>query len=115
MKEKIEAILVKHDPVKLINMGAPTDEYSSEAQMIWERTTRHFSQKKIHEIIYEVFINQFGKGTTYKQDRDGNMFAIGEDIAPIEIAIRIIGKFESYEPIAREIKELLDQKNNATT
>ena len=91
MKEKIEQILVKHDPVKLIKMGAPTDEYDSEAQMIWERTTRHFSQDKIHEIIYEIFLEQF----------DGKKSIIGES--------------EKYKPIACEIKELLDYQKAQTT
>lgn len=86
MKEKIELILVKHDPVKLIKMGAPQDEYDSEAKMIWERTTRHFSQEKIHDIVYEVFLIQFAGRKS------------------------IIGEFDSYKVIAQEIKELLDQK-----
>lgn len=115
MKEKIEAILAKHDPVGLIKMGAPQDEYSSEAQMIWERTTRHFSLDKIHNIIYEVFQLQFGQGTVYRSDRNGNMIAIGDDYAPIEVVVKIIGKYESYEPIAKEIKDLLDQKGIRTT
>jgi hypothetical protein len=115
MKEKIETILVKYDPVKLIKIGAPLDEYDSEAQMICERTTRHFSLDKIHNIVYDVFYSQFGGGTVYKANRQGEMIAIGDDIAPVEVTVRIIGKFEEYLSIAQEIKELLDQEKTRTT
>ena len=83
--------------------------------MIWERTTKHFSLDKIHNIIYDVFYSQFGRGTVYKANRQGEMMAIGDDTAPPEVTVRIIGKLENYLPIALEIKELLDQKKTSAT
>lgn len=115
MKEKIEAILANHDPIKLIKMGAPQNEYSSEAQMIWERTSRHFSLDKIHNIIYDVFYRQFGTGTAYKANRKGEMIAIGEDVAPHDFVVGMIGKFEEYLSLATEIKNLLDQEKTRPT
>jgi hypothetical protein len=88
MKEKIEEILIKHDPVKLIAMEAPLDEYRQESILINECVTRHFSTESIHKIVYDIFIKQFG----------------GERFAP-----SIVGPFESYLPIATEIKNLLDE------
>lgn len=114
MKEKIEAILVKYDPVKLIKMGAPQDEYDSEAQMIYERTTRHFSLEKIHEIVYDVFVKQFTGGTKYKME-DGEMTSLGEVASSWTRAKSIIGFYEDYRCIALAIKELLDQENARRT
>jgi hypothetical protein len=88
MKAKIEQILVRHDPIGLIKMGAPQDEYDSEAQMICERTTKHFSREKIHQIIHEVFVHQFDDGKKGLKS--------------------IAGPYDNYKAIALEIKALLD-------
>jgi hypothetical protein len=114
MKEQIEAILVRHDPVKLIAIGAPKDEYSSEAHMIWERTSRHFALEKIHDIVYEVFVHQFTGGSCFSMNH-GMMEYTGEEAPSYTEAKKIIGLYEDYLVIAREIKELLDQEKTSTT
>jgi hypothetical protein len=106
--EQIEAILVKHDPVGLIKIGAPRDEYSSEAQIIYERTHQHFALEKIHVIIYDVFINQFSGGSSFETNL-GMLEYTGEIAPSLVKAETTIGKFEKYLPIAQEIKKLLDQ------
>lgn len=106
--EQIEAVLIKHDPVGLIKIGAPSDEYLSEAQMIYERTTRHFALEKIHIVIYDVFINQFSGGSSFETNQ-GMLECTGEIAPSVVKAEPIIGKFEKYLPIAQEIKSLLDQ------
>jgi len=114
MKEKIEAILVKYDPVNLIKIGAPLDEYSSEAQMIWERTTRHFALEKIHDIIYEAFVHQFSGGSCFSMNH-GMMEYTGEEAPSFTEAEKTIGPYKNYLVIAQEIKELLDQEKTRAT
>lgn len=87
--EAIENILVKDDPVKLIKMGAPLDEYSSEALLIYERINRYTSVESIHQIMYDVFVSQFGNTK--------------------ERATKIIGPFEDYKKIAEQIKQVIGE------
>lgn len=108
MKEKIEEILVRYDPVKLIKMGAPQDEYSSEAQLIYERTTRHFALEKIHDIVYEIFLQQFTGGSCFSMNH-GMLEYTGEEAPSYTRGKKIIGLYEDYLVIAREIKEALSQ------
>jgi hypothetical protein len=83
---EIEKILVEIDPVRLICMGAPDDEYSSEAIMIQDRTNKSNTTDQIHVIVYDIFVEQFGG---------------------VEHAHRIIGTFDSYKIVAERIKKLL--------
>lgn len=84
--EAIEKVLVEIDPVKLIKMGAPDDEYSHEAVMIYEGINRYTSLDKMHKIIFDIFVNQFG-GKEY--------------------ADKIIGTFDSYREVAERIKKIV--------
>ena len=96
MKDKklqdIEQILRDHDPVRLLSIGAPKDEYDHEALMIYERINRYCSAEKIQLIVFEVFVTQFGTG---------------EDM--VESAERIIGKIELYQKLAEEIKQVIGE------
>jgi hypothetical protein len=85
--QTIEKILVDTDPVRLIVMGAPKDEYHHEAIMIYERVNRYTLLGNIHQIVWDVFVEQFG-GPKYSD--------------------KIIGKFDSYGEIAKQIKEVLN-------
>jgi hypothetical protein len=107
MKEKIEQILVRHDPIGLIRMGAPQDEYEQEAQLIYERTTRHFAREKIQDIIYEIFIQKFSGGSCFATNH-GVLEYTGEQAPSLTKAIPIIGYYDNYKTIALEIKALLD-------
>lgn len=59
--DMIEAILVEQDPEGLISMGAPSDEYSSEAQMIHNRLTNEDFKDlntitiKVIGVLFEMF------------------------------------------------------------
>jgi hypothetical protein len=89
MKDKklqlIEQVLVETDPVKLIKMGAPIDEYSYEALLIYERINHYLTVDKIQQVIYDVFAYCFGPKPK-----------------------KIIGTFDSYKEIAVKIKEIVD-------
>ncbi len=67
--DMIEAILVEQDPEGLIRMGAPSDEYKSEAQMIYNRITNE-NIKNIDSLIIKVIgvmFEMFGVSTeSYK-------------------------------------------------
>jgi hypothetical protein len=104
--EQIEQVLVTHDPIGLIKIGASADEYSSEAKMIYERTAKHFALEKIHIIIYDIFINQFSGGSCFETNQ-GMLEYTGEICPSLLKAEPIIGKFEKYLPIAKEIKNIL--------
>ena len=95
--QDIEQILQNHDPVALIKHGAPKDEYDHEALMIYERINRYCSIEKIQLIIYEVFVTQFGSEQ------------FGSEKNTLEIAEPIIGKIESYQKIAEEIKQVVGE------
>lgn len=61
-KNDIEAILVKHDPQGLIAIGAPLDEYESEAEMVFDAIANHndlISVDRLMDILHSVFVLQF--------------------------------------------------------
>ncbi len=66
----IEKILIEHDTEGLIKMGAPNDEYSSEAERIYNRI---ITENRINIIDYTsavvfVFAEAFGSWS----DEEGN-------------------------------------------
>jgi hypothetical protein len=106
MKDKIEQILAKHDPVKLIKIGVPQDEYSSEAQMICDRIDQFFSVEKIQDIVYEAFIHQFSGGSCFSMNH-GMLEYTGERAPSLIKAEPIIGTYDQYRGIAEDIKKIL--------
>lgn len=80
--KQIEELLAKHDPIKLIKIGAPLDEYSHEAQDIYEHINRYNSVEKIHQIVYDIFMRSF--------DCSG------------------VGSYDDYAIIASAIKKIID-------
>lgn len=113
MKDKklqaIENVLIEADPVGLIRMGAPLDEYEDLAVLIFEQTNHYFSLEKIHETIYDIFVTSFGGGTAYKLS-NGQLIPVKEIVASIERAKKIIGAFESYKEIAIQVKTIVGNK-----
>ena len=89
-KEKIAEILAKHDPQGLCSMGAPKDEYGSEAKMIYDSLSRRSKNPPrfgyIYDLVYNVFIRQFNWGSG---------FELG-DTESIEVFINIAGPKELY-------------------
>lgn len=104
--ESIEQILMIQDPVRLIKMGAPLDEYDSEALDIFERINRYNSVEKIHQIVYDVFVSRFGGGDKYKMV-NRTLVKVGEVKPTMESAKKIIGSFEQYREIAEQIKKII--------
>ena len=69
--DKISKILYKIDPQGLASMGAPLDEYDSEAKYIFEKISSraNVSITDLTEIVYNVFKKQFGTGTNSKGNK----------------------------------------------
>ena len=59
----IELEINNWDPVKLLQMGAPQNEYDMEINMIANRIQETDDTDKIANIIYEVFIEMFEEST----------------------------------------------------
>lgn len=66
----IEKILVDHDPEGLIRSGAPIDEYSSEANLIYKRIIDENKNSLWHitSIVVFIFSESFGSWI----DQEGN-------------------------------------------
>ena len=106
MKDKIEAILVKHDPVALVKIGAPLDEYSSEARLIFNHLDQSYSVEKIQSLVYEIFRQSFGCGDIYRVI-ELEFVKVGRQATPDEQIDKIIGTIDNYRLIAEDIKKIL--------
>jgi hypothetical protein len=54
-------ILAKDDPMNLVRIGAPDNEYQWEVDRILLRLNEAKSPSKLGDIIYEAFVQGFGK------------------------------------------------------
>jgi hypothetical protein len=108
MQKEIEQILAKHDPVGLIKMCAPPDEYSSESLLIADQLgNKDWTVEQIQKIVYNVFVEQFGGGKCYYLV-DDELIELEDRSLDIAEVVKTIGDFDCYLPIAEEIKKLLD-------
>jgi hypothetical protein len=89
-KQAVNQALADADLVGLIRIGAPKDEYQSEADMIFKALLHgSFSLEDTQETIYRIFCNQFSDESEEK-------------------ASRIVGEFEQYTEVAIKIKSIMD-------
>ncbi len=89
----IEEILIEQDPEGLIKMGAPDDEYSSEAELIYNRiiTENKYTVISYTTAVVFVFYEMFGSSHNPYDDFDINFnkkYLNDEYIA----SFKIIGK-----------------------
>ena len=92
-------ILCRHDPIGLTSMGAPPDEYDSEAEMIYDNLLRkkYATVHALRKMIFEVFDSMFSYGT----DTNGKKISIaGRGLAGTE---------QTYQGPAEEIFRLIYQ------
>ena len=61
---ELREIINKHDPIGLIEMGAPIDEYEPEVKTILVQINDKDSLDEIHSIVYNEFIRWFGDSST---------------------------------------------------
>ena len=64
LREMIAEAFVDDDPMGLISMGAPADEYDGEVDEVMERLSEghpSWSAELLQEIIHDVFLARFDK------------------------------------------------------
>jgi len=52
-------IINKHDPINLIKIGAPVDEYNSEVKTIIIQHKNMTTEQQVHDLIYQEFLRWF--------------------------------------------------------
>lgn len=75
--EDVSRIMVHHDQIGLISLGAPKDEYEPEVGTILPRLKEANSIDDVRRIIHQEFAFWFGNGTTGLESR---YQAIAEDV-----------------------------------
>lgn len=53
------SLFARHDPIGLVRIGAPDDEYSPEVKRILPRLEEAHSVEDLERIIHEVFVSMF--------------------------------------------------------
>jgi hypothetical protein len=59
LREELEELLFRHDPVGLAEIGAPKDEYWPEAESLLPRLREATSQEHLRRIVHSVFLQKF--------------------------------------------------------
>jgi hypothetical protein len=81
LKTKLTALLLRHDPVKLVCMGVPADEYEPEARRILERAKPKATSADLAVLAREVFVEMFDEDLIHiDQAAFGKL---GEEIAAL--------------------------------
>lgn len=60
---QLKIIVNKVDPIGLLSMGAPTNEYDQEIKSILNRLKGGQTEQEIRKIVFEEFIKWFGEET----------------------------------------------------
>jgi len=61
--EKIKQVVDEWDPIGLLAMGAPENEYYFEVKELFDKLNNNFNVSDVSEIIYDIFIKRFGRDT----------------------------------------------------
>jgi hypothetical protein len=64
----LREVLNEHDPIRLIAIGAPEDEYDLERGVIAARPAHCRSVDDVHSMVYDVFCEYFDAGTAGSRD-----------------------------------------------
>ena len=74
----LKKIINENDPVGLLAMNAPEDEYDPEINNILKKLTKNYTLEDIKKIVFEEFIKWFGKNTL--KNCEQQLHRIAEDI-----------------------------------
>lgn len=58
---KARKIINKYDPIHLIGMGCPVDEYDGEVRRILDALDKVNSPKELSDLIHKIFVKMFFK------------------------------------------------------
>ncbi len=59
VRERMREIMNRYDPLRLLKMGAPDDEYVPEIKRIIPRLRRITTVDQLQDIIYKTFVEMF--------------------------------------------------------
>lgn len=65
-KDIIKSVVDKADPIGLLGMCCPADEYDSEIEIIFARIRKGMSADEIAKVIHAVFLEMFGESIDTK-------------------------------------------------
>lgn len=60
-KDIVKSVVDKADPIGLLGMCCPADEYDSEIEIIFARIRKGMSADEISNVIQAVFLEMFGE------------------------------------------------------
>ena len=60
-KDIVKSVVDKADPIGLLGMCCPADEYDSEIKMIFARIRKGMSADEIAKVIHAVFFEMFNE------------------------------------------------------
>lgn len=69
----IKDIIDKNDPIGLINIGAPSDEYDSETKQISNGLDKCNSEEDVLNMVYKIFKDSFDEDIAGKKDTFKNI------------------------------------------
>lgn len=61
IKKETRKIMNKYDPIHLLQMGCPKDEYNPEIQEIIKHKKKVKNSKEMHNLVYNTFVKMFDK------------------------------------------------------
>lgn len=56
---RIKELVNKYDPINLIDMGCPKDEYDGEVRRIIEVLKKASNPEQLRDLIYGIFVDMF--------------------------------------------------------
>lgn len=65
-KDIVKSVVDKADPIGLLGMCCPADEYDSEIKMIFARIRKGMSADEIAKVIHAVFFEMFSESIDTK-------------------------------------------------
>ena len=105
---QITEIFNRYDPIDLIKIGAPSDEYGYEISRILSKLKNAKSVLEARTIIYEVFDQSFNYG--YSASNLSKLVKIGDDFAGTETDYHLIAEevWAAWETFKRRKAETKD-------
>lgn len=100
--EEFKKLFLEADFQGLIRMGAPKDEYDSEAKSVYELVRPTDTVLEIQKKIWDIFYNNFCVGYGGITTSQYKIIKMSH-----RQAIKMIGKLENYKDIAEKIKKLI--------
>jgi hypothetical protein len=61
---ELRTIINRHDPIGLLDIGAPDDEYESEVKTIIVQLDSDLTEQQVHDLVYQEFLRWFDDEST---------------------------------------------------